>query len=348
MNRKLILVVAIILVSSLSLFAQVSNLDGGGSDGVNLKQTGQTSMNFLLIPVSARASGMGNSFTALSKGIESVFYNPAGLTEMDTKTEFFFSSTKWFADINYLAGAVAYNADNYGSFALSFVYVDYGTIQGASLIPNSQAGSDPLGYTLTGDIKNVGAYSFGLSYVKKISDKFSMGGTMKYVGQQLGQSTGIDGNTSNNNENKLAFDLGVKFFPGIESLRLGMSMRNFSTFVKYHSFSSPLPIMFAVGLGMNVMDVINKDIANEHSLMVSGEFLHPNNYTDRMNFGLEYTFKDIFSLRTGYQTNNDILSWSGGLGVKQSLGGVIFNVDYSYSKTKIFNGINRFSIRIAY
>ena len=173
MNRKLILITTIILVSALSLLAQDIDM---GSDGINLKKTGQTTMNFLLVPVSARASGMGNSYTALSKGVESVFYNPAGLTEMNTKSEFFISTTKWFADINYIAGAAAYNAGNYGTFALSFIYVDYGTIEGASLIPSSQAGSDPLGYTLTGDVKNVGAYSFGLTYVKEISDKFSIGG----------------------------------------------------------------------------------------------------------------------------------------------------------------------------
>ncbi len=345
MNQKLILVTTIILISGLSLLAQDIDM---GSDGVNLKKTGQTTMNFLLVPVSARASGMGNSFTALSKGVESVFYNPAGLTEMNTKTEFFISTTKWFADINYISGAAAYNAGDYGAFALSFIYVDYGTIEGASLIPSSEAGSDPLGYTLTGDIKNVGAYSFGLTYVKEISNKFSIGGTMKYVGQQLGQSTNENGNISDNNVNKLAFDLGVKYFPGIESLRLGMSMRNFSTFVRYHSFSSPLPIIFAVGLGMNLMDIINKDIANDHSIMFSTEFLHPNNYTDRINLGFEYTFMDIVSLRSGYQTNHDILSWSGGLSVKQSLGGVIFNIDYSYSNTELFDGVNRFSIHIAY
>lgn len=348
MNRKIILVATIILVSSLLLFAQSTNLGSDGLDGVNLKKTGQTTMNFLLIPVSARASGMGNSFTALSKGVESVFYNPAGLTEMETKSEFFISTTKWPGDINYIAGAAAYNTGIYGAFALSFIVVDYGTIEGASLIPSSQAGSDPLGYTLTGDIKNVGAYSFGLSYVSQISDKFSIGGTMKYVGQQLGQSLGTDGNTSDNNANKLAFDVGVKFFPGIESLRLGMSMRNFSTSVRYHSFSSPLPIVFALGLNMNLMDIINKDIAKDHSFMLAAEFLHPNNYTDRINIGFEYTFMDVVSLRSGYETNHDILSWSGGLGVKQSLGGVIFHIDYSYSDTELFDGINRFSIRIEY
>ena len=99
---------------------------------------------------------------------------------------------------------------------------------------------------------------------------------------------------------------------------------------------------------MNMMDIINKDMANDHSLMFSAEFLHPNNYTDRINLGLEYTFMDIVSLRSGYETNHDILSWSGGLGVKQSLGDVIFNIDYSYSNTELFDGINRFSIRIEY
>ncbi len=53
-------------------------------------------------------------------------------------------------------------------------------------MPSVDAGSNPLGYTLTGDIKNVGAYSFGLTYVKAVNTRFAIGGTMKYVTQMLG------------------------------------------------------------------------------------------------------------------------------------------------------------------
>lgn len=347
MKRKILYIVTIISLSALNLFAQ-TDLTGVGQSGVDLKKTGQTTFNFLQIIVSPKASAMGNASTALSQGAESIFTNPAGLPEMASDFEFFVSSTQWFADIKYLAGAVAWNTGIYGSIGLSYIAVDYGTIQGADLVPSDQAGSNPLGYVLTGDIKNVGAYSFGLSYVKDISTKFAIGGTVKYVGQQLGQNVDAEGNIAENNANKVAFDLGVKYFPGIESISLGMSMRNFSTFVRYHSFQSPLPLAFSVGLGMNLMDIINKDISKENVLILSSEFVHPNDYTDRVNTGLEYTFMNLVSLRAGYVTNHDILSWSGGIGLGTSIGDRRIKIDYSYSNTKYFDAVNRFALTVGF
>ena len=336
----------IVSFSNLSLIAQNVDMKTTGQGGVDVNQTGQTTMNFLQIGVSPKAAALGEAYTALSKGVESVFSNPAGLTEMSSDYEAFISSTQWFADIKYLAGALAWNGHDYGAVALSFVVVDYGTIKGTALVPRAGTGSD--NYVLTGNVENVGAYSFGLTYVKQISPKFSIGGTAKYVGQQLGQYVDASGNKSNNNANKWAFDMGIKYFPGIESLRLGMSMRNFSTFVRYQVFSSPLPLMFSVGLGMNIMDVINKDLSKEHAVLVSAEFVHPNNYTDRVNMGVEYTFMDVVSVRGGYESNHDVLSWAGGVGVTQTIEGIKLNVDYSYSRTAYFNGVHRFALSIGF
>lgn len=338
----------VILISYSSLMAQV-DMNTTGQGGVDLKQSGKSTMNFLQVGVSAKAAGLGNAYTALSKGVESVFTNPAGLTEMNSEFEAFVSTTQWFADIKYLAGAIAWNAKDYGALAVSFVVVDYGTIKGTALVPKAGTGAD--NYILTGNVENVGAYSFGLTYVKSISDKFSIGGTAKYVGQQLGRLTDATGVTTDNNNSRMAFDMGVKYFPGIESLRLGMSIRNFSTFVTYENqgnAAAPLPLTFAVGAGMNIMDVINKGIAKDHSLLVTAEFIHPNNYTDRVNAGFEYTFMKMFSLRAGYEGNHDVLSWAGGVGVKQTIEGIEFQIDYSYSKAQYFDSVNRFGINIAF
>lgn len=348
MKRKIIYIVTILSISALSLFAQ-TDLGGVGQNGVGLKKTGQTTFNFLQIIVSPKASAMGNASTALSQGVESIFMNPAGLPEMASDFEFFVSSTQWIAGIKYLAGAVAWKTDLYGSIGLSYIAVDYGTIQGAALVPSDQTGTNPDGYIITGDIKNVGAYSFGLTYVKDVTPKFAIGGTIKYVGQQLGQSVDDEGNVVDNDVNKLAFDMGVKYFLGIESLRLGMSMRNFSTFVRYHSFSSPLPLIFSVGLGMNLMDIINKDISKENALVLSSELVHPNDYTSRINTGLEYTFMNFVSLRAGYVTNHDICSWSGGIGLATSIiGDSKIKLDYSYSNTEYFDAVNRFAITVGF
>ena len=342
--KLLIKIIAFIIsLGSMNLLAQ--DIGSLGQNSSNVKLTGQSSMTFLQIGVSPKAAALGDAYTAVSQGVESVFFNPAGLTEMNSQFQAFVSSTQWFADIKYLAGAIGYNSGDYGAFALSFIVVDYGTIKGTSLVPAASTGAN---YTLTGDVKNVGAYSFGLTYVKAVSTKFAIGGTVKYVGQQLGQLTDANGNTSDNNANKLAFDMGVKYFPGIESLRLGMSIRNFSTFVQYQNFESPLPLAFSVGLGMNLMDLINKDMAKEHQLVLSSEFVHPNDYTDRVNTGLEYTFMNLVSLRAGYETNHDILSWSGGIGLGTSLAGTRIDVDYSYSHTKYFDGVNRFALKVGF
>ncbi len=326
-----------LLLCAFNLMAQDS--------GVDLKQAGQSSMTFLQVGVSPKAAAMGDANTALSSGVESVFSNPAGLTEMKSQFQAFVSSTQWIADIKYLAGAVGWNAGNYGAVAFSFVYVNYGDIKGTAFVPATSTGAN---YILTGNVPNVGAYSFGLTYVKAVSEKFSIGGTIKYVGQNLGQLTDANGVTSDNNANKLAFDMGIKYFPGIESLRLGMSIRNFSTFVQYQYFQSPLPLAFSVGLGMNIMDLINKNLSQDHSIMVSTEFVHPNNYTDRVNTGIEYTFMKTVSLRAGYQSNQDIFGWSGGVGLEHEIGGTQLEVDYSYSSTQYFNGVNRFSLNVAF
>ena len=344
MKFKIKIIALIGFLFGVESFAQ--DIGSIGQSGTNIKQTGQASMTFLQVGVSPQAAALGDAYTALSKGVESVFFNPAGLTEMNSQYEAFVSSTQWFADIKYLAAAVGYNSGNYGAFALSFIWVDYGTIKGTALLPGSGGGG--FDYVLTGDVKNVGAYSFGLTYVKAISTKFSIGGTVKYVGQQLGQLTGVNNAVSDNNANKLAFDLGVKYFPGIESLRLGMSIRNFSTFVQYQNFQSPLPLVFSVGLGMNLMDIINKDLSKDNALVLSSEFVHPNDYTERVNTGLEYTFMNMVSIRGGYETNHDILSWSGGIGLGTSFGDTRIDVDYSYSHTKYFDGVNRFALKVGF
>jgi len=315
---------------------------GQGSD---INRSGQTSMNFLQIGVSPKIAGRGNTYTAFGKGAESVFGNPAGLSEMSTPFEVFFSSTQWFADIKYLAGALAFNAKEYGVIGLHFLTVDYGTIQGTALT-HPETGED--NYILTGDIENVGAYSFGLSYVRQVNPKFTMGGTVKYVSQQLGQLTDDNGSVSDNNQGKLAFDLGLRYYFGWKSLNLSMAMRNFSTFVRYQTQSFSLPIVYTIGIGMNIMEMIEPSLAENHNILLITELSHPNNYSQRINTGVEYILQKMVVIRAGYESNHDLLSWSVGAGTFLKIGKQHFEVDYSYSNMDLFNGVNRFSLTIGF
>ncbi len=56
----------------------------------------------------------------------------------------------------------------------------------------------------------------------------------------------------------------------------------------------------------------------------------------------------IISLRGGYETNNDVLSWSGGLGLGTNMAGTRVDIDYSYSHTNFFGGVNRFGLRVGF
>lgn len=310
-----------------------------------INRAGQTSMNFLLVGVSPTIAGRGNLSASIGSGAESVFGNPAGLAEMKSTYEGFTSVTQWFADIRYLAGAGAWNTGDYGVFGVHFIAVDYGTIKGAALTDPS-VGVD--NYILTGDVKNVGAYSLGLTYVMQVNEKFAIGGTMKYVAQQLGQLTLEDGSVSDNNEGKLAFDLGLRYYLGWKSLNLAMTMRNFSTFVRYQNQSFSLPIIYTIGVGIDVMELIEPSLGDNHSILFSTEYVHPNNHPARVNAGAEYILQQMFALRAGYEFNNDLLSLSLGAGVRHTFGDLQLAVDYSYSKVELFGGVNRFSLSIGF
>ena len=340
--KTIIKLVLLATAMNLTTVAQDMNSVGQGSQ---MDRAGQTSMNFLQIGVSPKIAGRGNTTTALGKGVESIFGNPAGLSEMSTPFEAFMSVTQWFADIRYLAGAVAWNSGSYGVFGVHFLSVDYGKIQGAVLTDPS-VGED--NYILTGDIPNVGAYSLGLSYVMQVNPKFAIGGTVKYVAQQLGQLSNSDGSLSDNNQGRIAFDLGLRYYFGWKSLNLAMTMRNFSTFVRYQNQSFSLPIIYTIGAGLDVMDVLDPALAQDNSILFSAEYVHPNNHSSRINTGFEYSYQKMFTLRAGYESNHDLLSLSFGAGISQNLGDIRLEVDYSYSKVDLFGGVNRFSLNIGF
>jgi len=312
---------------------------------VGLSKIGQSTMDFLLVSVSPKSSAMGEAYSSIGVGAESMFSNPAGLVETQKTFDITVNYTQWIADINYLAGGVAYNIGNYGSVGLSFLTVNYGTIIGTQLDPNS---GSALGYIETGNVSGVDAYEVGITYAKAISSKFSIGGTMKLVGQNLGSNTFSDGTTIKNNASKLAFDAGVKYYTGYKDFRFAMAIRNFASNIKREEISEQLPLTFTMGAAIGLMDFINPDITKDHEITLAVDFLHSNSYSERINYGVEYTYMNMISLRAGYQTNRDIMSWSAGVGFNTSVAGNNVEVNYSFSKMDIFSNVNRLSVGFAF
>ncbi len=329
-NLKNFLLISILSLSVSTVRAQVT-----------INKVAQSTMNFQLVSISPVASGMGEAYYAVGTGADAIFYNPAGMAELTGKVNVVLDYTQWIADINYYAGAVAWNIGNYGSVGFSVLSVNYGTINGTSLNPLG-------GYIDNGPVKNVGAYSVGLTYAKHINTQFEVGGNARLVGQDLGDNTFVDGTTAKNDATKLAFDLGVKYITLFNDFRFGMAIRNFSSDITREVIAEQLPLTFTMGAAIDLMDFVNKSHSKGTAFTLAVDFLHSNSYSERFNMGVEYKFLGMLALRGGYQTNRSLQSWSAGIGLNTIVAGNELQVNYSYSKMQIFSGVNRISIAMSF
>lgn len=330
--NTIILMIGLMLGNVSYLFSQV-----------DLNKTAQSTMNFLLVGTSPKAAALGEAFTSVGIGSESIFYNPSGLAVMQKQFDVVVNYTSWIADINYLSGGAAFNLNEYGAVGLHLVTIDYGVINGTSLLFDS---NDPLGYIDNGPVENVGAYAIGLSYAKSISQQFSIGGTIKLAGQNLGRNVFFDGRQKENDAVQLAFDAGVRYNTGYKGFVFGMSLRNFSSNIKREEIDEQLPLLFSMGASINLMEIINPKA--ENAVLFAADFLHQNNYSERVNLGIEYQPLDLIAFRVGYQTNRDLASWSAGIGLNQSVLDYDLEINYSYSSFEIFDSVSRLSLYLAF
>jgi hypothetical protein len=310
-----------------------------------IKKLGQTGLKFLDIGIGARASAMGEAFITMENDANAIFYNPAGIGKMSNKFDFTTSITDWIADITLSAAGFVFNAGKWGSFGLSIISPDYGTIAGTRVAPTEE------GYEETGQL-DVGAFETGLAYARQLTDKFTVGAKVKYAYEHLGSNllpVMEDGEMvgSELEENKvsgLAYDFGTIFYPGFptESFRFGMTISNFSPQFKYSEETFELPLTFKIGLAIDILDIFGEH--PDRSFLVEMDVVHPRDYGQRLHFGGEYWYKDILAVRSGYKFNYDEEGLTLGLGL--NMGGV--KLSYAYSDFGVFNMVNRVSLGMAF
>ena len=304
-----------------------------------LKKLGQAGLKFLAVDLAARPAAMGGAFVTISSGADAMFYNPAGLAEMQQfRWDVFATRTNWIADISYNAGALAKNLGNLGTIGINFIGTDYGDD-----IIGTRVASTEEGYIETGTL-DIGAYTVGVSYARSLTNKFKFGLQIKYAHQHLGENliSEAENKSVKNSVNGFGYDIGTIFYPGYKSFRFAMSIRNFSSQFKYEEEAFELPLMFRIGMAMDILDFLSG--TDMHSFLLSIDALHPRDYTERMHIGGEYWYNDIIALRTGYKTNYDEEGLSFGFGLKYDISGVNLKVDYSYSQMGIFENVNRITI----
>lgn len=301
------------------------------------KKLAQTGCKFLGVGMDARSTAMGEAFTSIQGNSASIFYNPAGMANLHNFFDLNINHATWIADIKHYSAGIAFNpfGIKYGVLGFSFIYVDYGELERTMVDPKTDAGYVDMG---TFSPK---ALSVGLGYAIQLSERFSVGGQIKYVSQEMGSNLLSSGDEVTNKVNVLAFDFGTLYSTGWKSLVFGMSVRNFSKEVKYQNEGFQLPLTFKIGISMDGLDLLLPE-HKDHSLLVSIDAVHNRDYPEQVNLGLEYTFMNLLSLRGGYMFNNDEKGIVGGIGIHK----YGFEFDYSYTPFGVFKSVNRLTFRI--
>lgn len=302
-----------------------------------IKKIAQTGMKWFSIPMGSRPAAMGNAFTAVADDAGSIFWNPAGIALTQGK-HLYLNQTQWIADIKVNSGAATWADDRFGTFAISYAAADWGDLHG------TRRANNDAGFIETGTFSPTD-YAIGLGYAKRISNQFAFGGHLKYVYEELGST--LEGNLDAPKEytakqDLIAFDFGTVYSTGFKSLVIGMALQNFSEEAQYRAEQFPLPLTFKFGIAMDVTDLWLAADA-PHSLLVSVDAVHPRDYSERLHFGMEYGYHDLFFVRGGYKTNYDEEDLSFGAGLKYAFNGLQLGLDYGYVQFKNFDAVQMFS-----
>lgn len=304
----------------------------------------QTGFKFLSVSADPRTAAMGGAATARDGGAEMLFSNPSGMAWMDGQTSAVVGQTQFIADITYNHGAISYRPQSgrYGVVGVSVEFVDYGDFQETIRADNDDGFLDIGTFSPS-------AYAVGLGYAKTFSDRFSAGGQVKLAGQNIGSAiTEVNDageyTREDLNRNTLAYDFGVHYKTGFESLNFAVTARNFAPEVTYAEESFQLPLTLQIGLSMDVLNLTSLD-PSMHSLMVTADAVNPRDFSEQVRVGGEYTFAKTLALRGGYVFPADSEGFSLGAGIQQRLGGVGFGADYAYSDAGVFSGVHRIAVR---
>ena len=285
-------------------------------------KVGTAAAQFLQIGVSARAIGMAEAFVAIANDASATYYNPAGIANLKSK-EFFVSQSKWIADINHYFGAFVFPIGSAGSLGLSFIV----------LATDDIAVRKPF-IGETGENFRASEAALGLTYAKYLTDRFSVGGTVKWINEDY----------YNYGANVFAADIGTLYNTGFRDMKIGMSVTNFGPDFHFSNDATgftgqnfPLPIHFRFGIALTVYST------EVHSITAAVDLNQPNDNLRRENFGLEYTWNDIVALRAGYKAEYDSENFSLGAGIRGEMGGHDGNIDFSWSDMDRLGSTTRFN-----
>jgi hypothetical protein len=279
---------------------------------------------FLKITVGARAAGMGNAFVAVADDATALYWNAAGIARINPdKSQLSLNHANWVADLSFdQVGYVFHVKRIPGAFG-----IHARALTMDPMVETTAYQPDPV--EGTGRTFDAGMMTVGLTYARSFTDKFSAGVTANFIHEGLAEFT----------QQTYAFDIGTLYDVGAFGMKIGMTISNIGSQVKFIEREARIPAIFRVGSSVALLQ------GAEQQLLGSLEFSHPPDNAERLNVGAEYAFKDFVFLRGGYNINYDAEGIAGGAGFHfpVSVAGEA-NLDYAFTDMKDLGGVHRFSL----
>jgi len=323
MMKKTISIIIITIIVATQNFAQFFPVLGGQRAGISTAQ-------FLKIGVGGRASALGEAFVAIANDASALYWNPAGLTQF-SENQVIFSHNKWVADINHDFLGAVYHLDETNTFGVSLTAL---TMQDMPVTSEFA----PFG---TGEFFGFSDIAISISYSRKMTDKFSFGGTVRYIEETLDKLK----------MRGVMIDLGTYYWTGLGSTRFAVAVSNFGSNLapdgnvvlvgkrevsEWQDFAPPT--IFRIGFAFEPYE------DDEHKVTASIQLNHPNDNSENLSTGAEYIWNNMFFVRGGYKINVEEQNYSFGAGVNVPIDIANFTLDYAFSNFSRLGSAHRFSI----
>ncbi len=320
----------------------------------NVSKTGTVAAPFLEIPVGAAAMGMGTAFVSLANDASALYWNPSGAARFE-QNEVMATHMTWIADTKFDFAALALPLGDFGTIGLSFTSLSMEDMKVRTV-------DQPEG---TGEYFSAGDLALGLSYARRLSDRFTVGVTVKYIQQTIWHESA----------SAFALDIGTMFRTDmLGGLVIGASLSNFGTSMKLDGRDTrqfgrvdptilgsneripstiemeswDLPLLFHLGLSF---DPVRND---EYRWTIAVDALHPSDNYESVSTGTEVAYREFLYLRAGYHSLF-LEEAEGGLSLGFGLASTMLftsstmvKLDYAYNHMGRLGGVNMISLGVRF
>ncbi|MBN1999722.1 PorV/PorQ family protein [candidate division KSB1 bacterium] len=259
---------------------------------------GKTGFAVLKIGAGARATAMGEAFTALSDDAAGVFWNPAGSIWMESR-QVHITYNKWIQGVqNNIASLV---------FPLRKSAIGIGLVLNnvSDIERRTHATEEPLGTFSSHD------FSLSLNYARFILPNFSLGFNLKYLNEKIyvESASGI------------ALDMGCKYQLPVDNLFVAAAVQNLGSTNDLKSEQIDLPALLRAGVVYSIPLPLGDGLFH-----LAGDVVMIFNEESHVNMGLEILPFSVLAIRAGFLSGYEEKSLSTGFGI--NIGD--FCLDYAY------------------